>query len=342
MGGVTFGANTSEPSDVILTDFNSVLVYDIVSNTAATVTTFGDIPPHRLGYSTVNGPDNRSIVMFGGYIAGENQTHTAVDADIYVLDTCTLAWSKKSIKGNAPPGMFGHGAVNINNYMVVIMGKKDDNNYNRLVYILDMNNWKWVTSVDAKSLMDTKTTSISECKFNLPNVTDTTFVQFNYDLSVLQNPLAPTKDDDKSKKEGFGIGFGLFALILIGLGLYYYYRRISRRKASFLNPRWMRTMSSSRKGDGRDYPLFVYNKELDSNNPNNPYRPTPAAAFASHNVKTYTASDHEQWEQQINSDIHNDKNRISQDIWKRMRSLSNDEETATQTSHSQTRKILDA
>ena len=49
MGVVTFGANTSEPSDVILTDFNSVLVYDIVSNTAATVTTFGDIPPHRLG-----------------------------------------------------------------------------------------------------------------------------------------------------------------------------------------------------------------------------------------------------------------------------------------------------
>ncbi|KAG1222540.1 hypothetical protein G6F68_020613 [Rhizopus microsporus] len=101
-------------------------------------------------------------------------------------------------------------------------------------------------------------------------------------------------------------------------------------------------MSSSRKGDGRDYPLFVYNKELDSNNPNNPYRPTPAAAFASHNVKTYTASDHEQWEQQINSDIHNDKNSISQDIWKRMRSLSNDEETATQASHPQTRKILDA
>lgn len=49
MGGVTFGANTSTPNEMVFTDFNSVLVYDIESNAASTVTTFGDVPPHRLG-----------------------------------------------------------------------------------------------------------------------------------------------------------------------------------------------------------------------------------------------------------------------------------------------------
>ncbi|CEG63344.1 hypothetical protein RMATCC62417_00503 [Rhizopus microsporus] len=332
MGGFTcYGANVSNA------DFNSVLVYDLDSNTAATVATYGDIPPVRFGYSAVPGPDGRSIVMFGGYISKNGADFTVASPDVYVLDTCTLSWSKKSVGGTSPPGLFAHGAASINNYMVVMMGKTSQNSYNRLVYILDMNNWKWVADVDAGSLIPTNSPS-AQCQFTIPNVNEVTFKPLDYDFSVIQNPLAPISDT--AKKEGFGIGFTFFALILIGIIGYYYYKRRTRRRSNPMNPRWMRTMTSSERSHSRDYPLFVYNKELDRDNPNNPHRPTPtaAAAFSPHEVKTYTASDHEQWEQQLNAETHNDKNSISQDIWERMRGLSSNGEEAKSP---QNRKILD-
>lgn len=50
MGGITYGANVSKAlPEGIWADFNSVLVYDLGSNTAATVATYGDIPPVRFG-----------------------------------------------------------------------------------------------------------------------------------------------------------------------------------------------------------------------------------------------------------------------------------------------------
>lgn len=283
------------------------------------------------------GPDGRSIVMFGGYIPKSKADFTVASPDVYVLDTCTLAWSKKSVGGTSPPGLFAHGAASINNYMVVMMGKTSQNSYNPSVYILDMNNWKWVTDVDAGSLIPTNSPS-AQCQFTIPNVNEVTFKPLDYDFSVIQNPLAPISDT--AKKEGFGIGFTFFALILIGIIGYYYYKRRTRRRSNPMNPRWMRAMTSSERSHSRDYPLFVYNKELDRDNPNNPHRPTPtaAAAFSPHEVKTYTASDHEQWEQQLNAETHNDKNSISQDIWERMRGLSSNGEEAKSP---QNRKILD-
>ncbi|KAG1230488.1 hypothetical protein G6F68_005655 [Rhizopus microsporus] len=338
MGGITYGANVSKAlPEGTWADFNSVLVYDLDSNTAATVATYGDIPPVRFGYSAVPGPDGRSIVMFGGYVPNSEADVTVASPDVYVLDTCTLAWSKKSVGGTSPPGLFAHGAASINNYMVVMMGKTSQNSYNPSVYILDMNNWKWVTDVDASSLIPTNSPS-AQCQFTIPNVNEVTFKPLDYDFSVIQNPLAPISDT--AKKEGFGIGFTFFALIIIGIIGYYYYKRRTRRRSNPMNPRWMRTMTSSERSHSRDYPLFVYNKELDRDNPNNPHRPTPtaAAAFSPHEVKTYTASDHEQWEQQLNAETHNDKNSISQDIWERMRGLSSNGE---EVKSPQNRKIMD-
>lgn len=50
MGGITYGANVSKAlPEGTWADFNSVLVYDLGSNTAATVATYGDIPPVRFG-----------------------------------------------------------------------------------------------------------------------------------------------------------------------------------------------------------------------------------------------------------------------------------------------------
>lgn len=286
------------------------------------------------------GIDGRSIVMYGGYVYDSTGAFNGAADDVYVLDTCTLTWRKQSVSGTSPGVLYGHNAVNINNYMVLLMGKTNDIDYNERVYILDMSNWKWISSFDAKSIDDSIATST--CQFELPPINSTNFNPFTYDNSVLENPLRPAPKNVKST--GFGVGFGLFALVLIVGGVWYYMRR-QRKKSRTMNPRWMRNVPSHTNdshgnayGDDRDYPLFVYNKELDKDNANSPNY-NKQNAFAPHGVRTYTASDHEQWENQLNEEAENPRNEQSMnrhsDIWKRMRGLNDasvisDEEVRTQ------------
>lgn len=345
MGGQTYGANSTTAN--VEADFHSVLVYDIESNVAMSVTTMGDIPTARQSYSTALGLDGKSIVIYGGYIFDGTANFNPVPSDVYVLDTCTLTWSKKTAGGSAPePTLFAHGAITINNYMVVTLGKTDPSTFNDNTYILDMNQWKWVSSFTNTD----NTIASATCQFALPGITaETKFAPFNYDYGVVVNPLANSSSD--VHKKGFGIGFGLFALILVALGVYFYMRRMRRKKARTLNPRWMRNVpSQTNSGAGlsndRDYPLFVYNKELDNDNTNNPNRPVNNSntAFAPNGVRTYTASDHEQWEHQLNQEPGLSSNRHS-DIWQRMRGLNDspvtNNEEQQQTEHNRTGKLLD-
>jgi hypothetical protein len=306
--------------------------------------------PHKFTFifrfSTALGLDGHSIVLFGGYMTTNTTVFEAANNDVYILDTCTLTWRKQSVGGTSPGPIYAHSAININNYMVVLMGKVDETNYNEKVYILDMKNWKWVNSFDASSTSDTM--AQSSCSFDLPSTDSTNFYQFNYDYSVIDNPLRPKKSSSKAK--GFGIGFGIFALILIAVGAFFFMRRRrSSNSRRALNPRWMRNVPTNTNngggayGDDRDYPLFVYNKELDNDNTNNPHV-KKQNAFAPNGVRTYTASDHEQWEQQLNQDAenpHNDQTTTTRhsDIWKRMRGL-NDNEHSTITTPNQN-KLLD-
>ncbi|KAI9483095.1 MAG: hypothetical protein EXX96DRAFT_556830 [Benjaminiella poitrasii] len=315
MGGVTDGANAT--LDRVNADFNSVLVYDITNNTAMSIVTLGDIPDARLGYSTALGLDGRSIVIYGGYYSyGDTSLFRAASSDVYILDTCTLTWRKQSVSGTSPGSLYGHNAVNINNYMVLLMGKTDEVNYNEKAYILDMKQWKWVNKIDAQNTLgDSRTIALlSTCQFPLTTVDPAIFYPMGYDFSVLDNPLRSTPKSSGNAK-GFGIGFGMLALVLIVGGAYIYLRRV-RKKARKLNPRWMRPIPSANSGvfgDERDYPLFVYNKEVDNNGVSFDIHNRQQVS-ASHNIKTYTAADHDQWEQQqLNKD----------DIWKRMRGLNN-------------------
>jgi hypothetical protein len=280
--------------------------------------------------------------MYGGYIFDYPDTtgvFKPASDDVYVLDTCTLTWRKQSVGGTSPGALYGHNAVNINNYMVLLMGKSDEVKYNERVYILDMSRWKWVSSFGAEET--SSTIASSSCQFQLPSINSTNFHPLYYDHSVLENPL-DTASKKKAKSTGFGVGFGMFALVLIAGGAWFYMRR-RRNKSRSLNPRWMRNVPShtngSAYGDDRDYPLFVYNKELDKDNTNNPNY-NRQNAFAPHGVRTYTASDHEQWEQQLNEEAENPRNGQSMDrhsdIWKRMRGLNDasvisDEEVRAQT-----------
>jgi hypothetical protein len=83
--------------------------------------------------------------------------------------------------------------------------------------------------------------------------------------------------------------------------------------------------------------LFVYNKELDNDNANNPNR--TSNAFAPNGVRTYTASDHEQWESQLNKEPSSDRH---SDIWQRMRGLNDTPTTNTnEEQQHRTGKLLD-
>lgn len=265
--------------------------------------------------------NGHSIVIYGGILVGGKDEDKAAPSDVYVLDTCSLTWSKQSTKGSAPGSLNSHNAININNYMVLALGKTNDKDYNINIAILDMTQWKWVST-----FTETKDTiQPGSCKFELPSITATTFSPMNYDEGVMMNPLTPVKKKVDSK--GFGIGFGILAVVLIAVGAYFYVKRVRNKKSRTLNPRWMRSApahTNSGYSNDRDYPLFVYNKELDTNNINNPNVPRSQTAFATNDVRTYTASDHEQWEQELNSDAANSNGVASSrnsDIWNRMRGL---------------------
>lgn len=266
-------------------------------------------------------------MLYGGYSYDDDNKITFPSNDIYVLDTCTLTWTKKSVGGNAPGSLYGHGAITINNYMVLMMGMTSQTNYNEKIYILDLANWKWVTSFTSTS----NTINTGVCQFPLPSVDATNFYPFNYDFSVLDNPLRP-KSSSSGQSKGLGIGFGLLAILLIVAGFYLYRRRMRNKHTKrTLNPRWMRNVPTHNSkttgafGDDRDYPLFVYNKELDADNPNNPNIMTKQ-----HDVRTYTASDHEQWEQQLMEEGTQGRHN---DIWNRMRGLNHDTTTYQDISH---------
>lgn len=238
-----------------------------------------------------------------------------------MLDTCTLTWRKQDVGGTSPGTLFAHSAINVNDYMILLMGKTSDANFNDNIYILDMNQWKWVTSLTST----TDSIPSSECRFDLPSANSTNFVPYTYDYGVLANPLTPSKK--KVDSEGFGIGFGIFGVLLVAGGAYYYVKRVRNKKSRGLNPRWMRTIPAQKDNsyrNDRDYPLFVYNKELDNDNNNNPNVPRKtSSAFAPNGVRTYTASDHEQWEHQLNLEADNPDHTESRhsDIWSRMRGL---------------------
>jgi hypothetical protein len=230
--------------------------------------------------------------------------------------------------------------VTIGDYMVTMLGlynytiEGGATAYSTKVNILDMKEWKWVDSISQEAV-SSATEGTASCNFTMPNVNgDLTYEPFNYDESVIVNPnQSSSQDDSTKKKEGFGIGFGLLVLILIVGGVWFYIRRLRKKNRPAANPRWARNNSGQHQGQS-DYPLYVYNKELEEGG----NVQASSRAFAPNDIKTYTASDHDQWEQQVGTN-HTDNN----DIWKRMHGLNdapilNDEQIYQNRHHRDTAK----
>ncbi|KAG0187230.1 hypothetical protein DFQ28_006695 [Apophysomyces sp. BC1034] len=327
-----FGGKTVIQQQSLTADFQSVLVYDTVENKAVTMATIGDIPPPALSYSSTIAWDGHSIVVFGGHNVSSPKAFDPTQ-NVYVLDTCKLSWSKPSVSDTPPAARAGHQAATYGKYMLVMLGitNVDESTGKPTAYandmgILDMDEWKWVTSMSHQDPV--YPTYQPSCRFEFPDPPSVPQSAGNhplpYDPTVISNPNQGSDDDDDKKKKGFGISFGLLAFLLaLGAAVYYFLR--VRKNARTLNPRWMPGALSPENSAYRDinnrndYPLFVYNNE--KKDEENAAATTTGAA----GIRTYTASDHDQWERELGQDCERpvDGRPLSRhtDIWNRMRDL---------------------
>ncbi|CAO0799971.1 unnamed protein product [Mucor circinelloides] len=230
-------------------DFQSILIYDTAHHQAISMATIGDIPPARYSFSTVNGPDGKSIVLFGGQNATDTQAFDATN-DIYVLDTCTLNWSQPVISGRPPIARAGHEAIVYGNqYMIVMMGIQNYDSNTGPIYtdetaILDMKSWTWVSNIPATNTMATTTTPT--CRFTFPVVIpDTDGDDGNYNnnnATVVSN----TNKSPTTTQLAVGITFGILGFLLLTTGAVIFIMRIRRDVDAKQNPRWVPTVFKKR------------------------------------------------------------------------------------------------
>ncbi|KAI8143939.1 hypothetical protein BJV82DRAFT_609928 [Fennellomyces sp. T-0311] len=237
LGGKTAVVNASGDTWVINpADFQSVLVFDTDELKAVTMATIGDIPNGKVGFSSSLAPDGHSIVIFGGEDAatGENTQ------DLYLLDTCTLTWSRREVSGIPPSARSGHQAVSYDNYMLVLMGFKDhdDTEFAEDIGILDMSLWQWVD--DLPRIEQAKGSQNPDCKFTFPHMPDNNGNNggnngLPYDPTVISNP---NQSGDNTTAVALGATFGVIGFILCVGALVLFIRRL-RKNAHTPNPRWL-------------------------------------------------------------------------------------------------------
>ncbi|ORX52703.1 hypothetical protein DM01DRAFT_1336486 [Hesseltinella vesiculosa] len=309
-----------------IVDFASAQVFDISSKQAMAMATIGDIPPTLSGFSAVAALDGHSIIVFGGV-----DTSNAVHSNVYILDTCTLTWHAQPTSGQTS-NRVAHSAYMFGKYMITMLGVQsvasNDNDEPTgatvidNVAILDTSTFTWVSNFPAGYTPETVKTSPT-CTFAWPSLPTVWQAQgtdpMPYDNSVISNPytasfsVPPPLTD--AQKGGVGIGVPLF-VIACAAAAFYVYRRRQKQKARPTNPRWTGIISHSSAslasrqpaaGVPADYPLSTYSPS------------------ANKDLRTYTAADHDIWEQQLMQDSqHSSKNETlsrHEDIWAQMRGL---------------------
>ncbi|ORY99871.1 hypothetical protein BCR43DRAFT_484428 [Syncephalastrum racemosum] len=242
LGGKTAVVNGSSNDWIIrAADFQSVLVFDIKENKAITMATIGDPPDGTLGFSAVAAPDGTSIIIFGGH--NPNATEFAPSQDVFLLDTCTLKWSKPSVGGNIPAARAGHQAVTYGNYMLVMLGYTDFNandghTYTNDISILDMSTWQWVDSINTQTTAPPS--AQPSCRFTMPHMPDDGSDgggddgnELPYDPTVISNP---NSSNVTAKAVGASLGVAGFLCIVGGFAFFLYRQRKDSRTPS---PRWL-------------------------------------------------------------------------------------------------------
>lgn len=169
---------------------------------------------------------------------------TSFDAtnDIYVLDTCTLNWTKPEISGIPPIARAGHEAiVYLERYMIIAMGIQNFDPTTGPVYvndaaILDMRSWTWINSIP--TTIKHKAVK-SSCRFTFPVVVPDDDGGNN--TTDIFNPsiVKYTNDDSRTKKLALGLTFGCLGFLVLVTALIIFILRIRRDVDPKQNPRWL-------------------------------------------------------------------------------------------------------
>lgn len=246
----------------------SILVFDTNTHQAISMATIGDIPPARYSFSTVNAPDGRSLVLFGGQ-STSSETLNATN-DVYLLDTCTLNWTQVNTRGSPPVARAGHEAISYNNrYMIVMMGIQDyiasvGPVYTNSTAILDMESWKWVSEISSSSTYQNN--DPPGCRFTFPVVIPNGDDGNGGDDNNNNNGndgnatvVSGSSSSSTTKKLAFGITFGVLGFLLLTTGAIIFIFRIRRDVDAKNNPRWLPNVLKKKKSSSNQetYPLSI-------------------------------------------------------------------------------------
>ncbi|KAI8379271.1 uncharacterized protein BYT42DRAFT_321055 [Radiomyces spectabilis] len=242
LGGEPAVFNSSSNTWVTaLPGLQSILVFDTIQLQAVSMITLGDIPPITNGFSAVVKPGSSHIVIFGGYDATAPSFQPS--QDVYIMDTCTLTWSKAQTTGVAPAGRSHHAAVVYGDYMIILLGNTlPTAEPNDSIGILDLRNWTWVDHLPPINPYESVGSAARgpECMFEFPNMPHHDIDNGGDGTSGSTNPtvISNPNGGSLSTKAAFGIGFGVAGFLIVSAALgYFLYRQ--RKNAHVNNPRWL-------------------------------------------------------------------------------------------------------
>ncbi|KAF0426406.1 galactose oxidase [Gigaspora margarita] len=181
-----------------LYNMSQVQIFDTKSYTWSTKIASGSNIASRASHSAVLTQDG-NIIIYGGSISNSSGKIVYAFSDIGVLNTNSWTWSVPSVSGTSAPPLTMHSAALYKNYMILAFGATSATNlYTNNIYILDIQNYTWVTT------------------FNVP------ITQSNGNSSTEQ-----ANNNSSNLYIGIGIGAGvvILAVVLFIIGFFIYKNR---------------------------------------------------------------------------------------------------------------------
>ncbi|KAF0538900.1 galactose oxidase [Gigaspora margarita] len=184
-------SGSSLTSNLSLTDMSQIQVFDTKSYTWSTKIASGSNVASRTLHSAVLTQDG-NIIIYGGSTLNSGKVAN-VFSDIAVLNTYSWVWSIPSVSGTSAPPLAQHSAALYKNYMILAFGATSASNlYTNNIYILDIENYTWVTT------------------FSVPTTNPNKQIQSNGNSST-------DKANNNSSDLYIGIGVGIGVVILVAV-----------------------------------------------------------------------------------------------------------------------------
>ncbi|KAF0538918.1 galactose oxidase [Gigaspora margarita] len=193
---VYIGGESGSSLNISLTDMAQIQIFDTKSYTWSIKSASGSTIASRVSHSAVLTQDG-SIIIYGGSTIDSSGIDVNIFSDIAVLNTNSWAWFVPSVSGTRAPPLTDHSAALYKNYMILAFGSTSALNlYTNKIYILDIQNYTWVTT------------------FNVPKT------QSNGNSSTDQ-----TNNNSSYLYIGIGAGVVILAVVLFIIGFFIYKNR---------------------------------------------------------------------------------------------------------------------